>query len=449
MSACSRMAGSPIPNSADIVAVAYSAGRDSTALLYAALRAAQREGYHVLALHVHHGLSPQADAWLRHAQQQCQQWALQGYPVRFVSHREVTQPVSGESIEAWARRIRYAALARMALQHGADLILLGHHQRDQAETFLLQALRGGGLAGLASMPQSAQRAGITWLRPWLHRSRSDIDAYVAEHALAHIDDESNDNPRFDRNRLRHHIFPALTAAFPQAQTALAMAAQWAQEALVCAQELAEIDLPTLTDGPHLHVARWQLLSSARRSNALRAWLTARTAAAPAASLVQRLMRELGGSGVATWPLPHGSLKRYRGQLSVHTDAAMASACAPAVAPETTLSITRAGRYALPGWGGQLCAQRVREGGVPLAWLGHLELRPRTGGEQFQSGLGRPPRSLKKQYQAAQLPAWERAGPLVYSGGQLIFVPGLGADARMLAVPGQAQMHLTWQAETAA
>ena len=88
--------------------------------------------------------------------------------------------------------------------------------------------------------------------------------------------------------------------------------------------------------------------------------------------------------------------------------------------------------------------RVKEGGVPLAWLAQLELRERSGGEQFQAGLGRPPRSLKKQFQAANLAAWERSGPLVFSGGQLVFVPGLGLDTRVIGLPGQAQVALSWE-----
>jgi tRNA(Ile)-lysidine synthase len=112
--------------------------------------------------------------------------------------------------------------------------------------------------------------------------------------------------------------------------------------------------------------------------------------------------------------------------------------------DTSLSIFRAGRFALLGWGGELIAKRVKEGGVPLAWLAHLELRAREGGEQFQAGIGRPARSLKKQFQAADIPEWERTGPLVYSGGQLVFVPGLGLDARVLALPGQPQLSLYWR-----
>jgi len=94
-------------------------------------------------------------------------------------------------------------------------------------------------------------------------------------------------------------------------------------------------------------------------------------------------------------------------------------------------------------GGRLQVTRVAFGGVPLAWLAHAELRPRQGAEQFQAGLGRPPRSLKKQFQAAGVAAWQRDGPLLYSGGQLVFVPGLGLDARIVGLPGQPLVTLEW------
>ena len=107
---------------------------------------------------------------------------------------------------------------------------------------------------------------------------------------------------------------------------------------------------------------------------------------------------------------------------------------------------RSGDYKLPGWAGRLRVRRCQLGGVPLAWLAQLDVRNRVGGEQFQSGIGRPPRSLKKQYQAAAVAQWERTGPLFYSGGQLVFVPGLGLDARLLALPGQPQVTLRWLPE---
>ena len=221
---------------------------------------------------------------------------------------------------------------------------------------------------------------------------------------------------------------------------LAAAAAWAAEASACLADLASTDLAQVSGAAGLKVKAWCELSAPRRANALRAWLKAQTARAAPASLVQRLQQELPATGSAQWELPGGVLRRYRGHLRYERSA---STHETEQARAASLSIVRGGRFALTGWGGVLVAQRVKEGGVPLAWLAHLELRERAGGEQFQAGIGRPARSLKKQYQAAEVPAWERDGPLVYSGGQLVFVPGLGLDARVLALPGQAQMSLHW------
>ena len=141
------------------VAVAVSGGRDSTALLHCTVRTAAALGVGVVALHVHHGLMPAADAWLAQVQAQCRRWG-----VAFCSRRLQTHPPRGASVEAWARAERYRALAEMAREAGCSIVLLAHHRRDQAETWLLQALRGGGPAGLSAMPQEAVREGITWAR---------------------------------------------------------------------------------------------------------------------------------------------------------------------------------------------------------------------------------------------------------------------------------------------
>ncbi|MEY4564821.1 MAG: hypothetical protein RLZZ618_4098 [Pseudomonadota bacterium] len=430
--------------SAPCVAVAYSAGRDSTALLHATARQAALDGARVVALHVHHGLSPQADAWLAHAQAQCTGWAAAGLPVRLMHRHLEGQPAPGDSIEAWAREGRYRALRQMALEAGATLVLLAHHRRDQAETLLLQALRGAGVAGLSGMPREAKREGITWLRPWLDQPRETIELYIRTHALSHVEDDSNADPRFARNRLRLAVWPALTDTFAQAEAALAAAAGWAQEATSCLQELAALDLAHCSTEDGLRLTLWRQLSAPRRSNALRAWLRLHTGVVAPASLTIRLLSELDAVGSARWPCGAFTLRRHRGVLSCQADK---PAAAPAVAPETSLCITRAGRYKLPGWGGVIVARRVQEGGTPLAWLSHLELRRRSGGEQFQAELGRPARSLKKQFQAAGLSTWERDGPLVFSGGQLMFVPGLGMDVRIFALPGQPQLCLAWAPTT--
>lgn len=427
--------------SRSVVAVAWSGGRDSTALLHATLRAAAPQGVQVLALHVHHGLSPNADDWLAFCAGRAAAWRRAGWPLAFAHERLEGRPGPAQSVEAWARQQRYRALRRMALAGGARLVLLAHHRRDQAETFVLQALRGGGVAGLAGMPHEAEREGIVWARPWLDRSREAIDAYVRRHRLRHIDDESNDDPRFARNRLRLAVWPALLDAFPQADATLSDSAEWSQQASLCLADLAHADLQGITHDEGLALAGLLALAPHRRDNVLRHWLRRITGQTPAATLIARLRDELTIDGTKAWPLPIGELRSHRGVLR-RVDAKGAP---EDIERETRLQVSRAGRRELPGWGGALVFERVRDGGVPLAWLGALDLRARAGAEQFQAGIGRPPRSLKKQYQAAGIPAWQRDGPLVYSGGQLVFVPGLGIDARALALPGQAQMAIEWVA----
>lgn len=429
------------------VAVAWSGGRDSTALLHATLVAAAQQGGEVVALHVHHGLSPHADDWLAHCEAQCRRWRRRGLPVRLRVERLSERPARGDSVEAWAREQRYRVLRRLALEEGVALVLLAHHRRDQAETLLLQALRGAGVAGLAGMPRQVERDGITWQRPWLDHGRAEIDAYVRRHRLKHIDDDSNAAPRYARNRLRLQVWPALEAAFPQAEATLADSATWAQQAAACLDDLARHDLLAIErPGDALDIAALAALASHRRTNVLRHWLRRRLGTAAPASLLERLERELGAgkSTARRWSTPAGELRCHRGRLVHVGSAAIVDAHA-----EAQLRIERAGQYALPGWSGTLVVRRVKKGGVPFAWLAHLDLRPRGGAEQFQAGIGRPPRSLKKQFQAAGVPAWQRGGPLVYSGGQLVFVPGLGLDARVIALPGQAQASLEWRALDAA
>ncbi|MGA0613039.1 tRNA lysidine(34) synthetase TilS [Caldimonas sp. KR1-144] len=423
------------------VAVAYSGGRDSTALLHATLLAARELGTVVHALHVHHGLQARSDDWAAACEAQCVRWARRGLPVVFHLERLALKPRRGESIEALAREARYAALERMARGAGCRLVLLAQHRRDQAETFLLQALRGAGVAGLAGMPHSFERSGITWVRPWLDRPREAVEAYVRRHRLRFIDDDSNADARFARNRLRLKVWPHLLDAFPDAESTLFDAARWAGHAAALADDVARVDLAACMVGSgELDVAAWSALTPARGRNALRAWLRERTGRAPTAALVEQLCRQLPDArGTASWTVDAAMrVERYRGRLRVVAPRAVVGE------RESRLSVVRAGRHALPGWGGTLVATRVREGGLPRASLVDLELRERVGGERFQLGPHRPARSLKKQFQSVGVAASERDAPLVFSAdGRLLFVPGLGADARALAAPGEPQFALMW------
>jgi tRNA(Ile)-lysidine synthase len=425
------------------VAVAASGGRDSTALLHCTARAGAEHGVEVHALHVHHGLQAQANGWWQHLQGQCRRWSRSGLPVHFHGQRLNGSPAAGDSIEAWARRERYRALGELARQAGCDLVLLAHHRRDQAETLLLQALRGGGPAGLAAMPRSASRAGITWVRPWLGQPREAIEAYVRSHRLSCVNDPSNGETRFARSRLRAAVWPALTQAFPDAEASLVHAAQRAQEASACLAELAALDLAQATReaGAVLDVNVLLDMSPPRRAHLLRAWLATVLGAPVPDSLVQRLAAELERTPIGRWPAPGGELRCHDGRLRLRPQRLPPE---PVAGNSGIVDLRHPGSVALPGWGGECIVTGVDHGGVAIADLQAVELRARCGGERFQATPNAPPRSLKKQFQACRVPAWSRDGPLLFSAGRLLFVPGLGIDARRIATPGAAQRQLAWR-----
>lgn len=420
------------------MAVAYSGGKDSTALLHATVKAAVPLGVAVIALHVHHGLSPNADQWLAHARNFCRRLRSRGHDVAFAFHRVSSRPAAGESVEAWARQERYRALRGMAETGGADLVLLAHHRRDQAETFLLQALRKGGVAALSAMPVSARRQGITWARPWLSQSREVIEAYLRRHRLKAVEDDSNRDLRFARNRLRSRVWPALIASFPDAEETLAAAATWAQQATSVTDEVADRDLAAVADEHGLDVAAWRCLSPARQALALRWWFRSESGRTAPPSLVGRLADELDADRSRRWPAPGGELHAYRGVLRW--------LAGPAVAPPPGplhLDASRPGVHLLHGWRGGLRIERVERGGCRLDIATNLTVRAREATDRFQAGPARPARRLKLQYQAAALGPADRAGPVFSHGHTLVFVPGLGIDARVRASDGEPQVALAW------
>jgi tRNA(Ile)-lysidine synthase len=305
------MGASATRRSADpAVAVAASGGRDSTALLHATARAAAALGLRVHALHVHHGLNPAADRWAAHVRRQGRRWGLAVHV-----HRLAGAPAAGDSVEAWARRERYAALAAMARSAGCSVVLLAHHRRDQAETVLLQLLRGAGARGLAAMPAATERDGIHWLRPWRDQPREAIEAYVRRHRLAFVDDDSNADPRFARNRLRLQLWPALEQAFPGAEPALATAARRAAEEAQALHELAALDAASVREGDTLLKAAWLALSPARRLLQLREAVAGWTGQGVPDTLVRRLAAELPRCPSGRWPAPGGWLLLRGGRLS--------------------------------------------------------------------------------------------------------------------------------------
>lgn len=279
---CMGVVGSPVGAESAPMAVAYSGGADSTALLHTAHA---RWPGRVVALHVHHGLQAAADGFEAHARTQCQELGL---PLVVRHIQAAHQP--GESPEAVARDKRYATLADMACEAGAAWVLLGQHASDQAETVLLALSRGAGLPGLAAMPSRFERHGVRFGRPFLGLSAQVLRDWLEEQAIAFVDDPSNTDQRFTRNRIRAVVLPALESCFPGYQTALARSARHAAQAQELLDDLAMMDLQQ-TGGPPA-IAPLRLLARARQANVLRHWLRREAGMGASAAQLDELLDQV-------------------------------------------------------------------------------------------------------------------------------------------------------------
>lgn len=272
------------------LAVAYSGGADSTALLHACAR---RWSGQVLAVHVNHGLQAAAQDFEHHCQRVCNDI---GVPLHVL--QVDAQASQGQSPEDAARKARYGALRRFALpENGARpcaTIALAQHADDQVETLLLALSRGAGLAGLSAMPARWQRDGVDYARPLLEVSVGDIRDWLVQRGLPWIEDPTNTNTDFLRNRLRAELLPVLRAIVPHYADTLPRSASHAAQAQTLLTELAQADLKALctqaSAGPT--IARLQNLSEARQANVLRHWLADVHHTQASSAQLQELMAQI-------------------------------------------------------------------------------------------------------------------------------------------------------------
>lgn len=286
--------------------LALSGGLDSMVLLHLLLRCRADTGMLFSAAHVHHGLSANADAWARFCQDFC---AAHDVPFHLLKVQVVNR---GEGWEAAARKARYQALAGVS----SETLLLAHHADDQRETFLLAALRGGGTRALAAMPAAAEMSAIRLLRPLLNVSRAELADYARAHTITHIEDESNSNPRFLRNWLRHQLLPFALQRLPQLPQQLDAAVAAAQQDLALLDEFTRSDREYVCTDGVFHCLRWRELSELRRRNLLHDFAKQHHLGNPTRAAVYAFERTLAAAPTqhAEWSLPHGTAVAHQGRL---------------------------------------------------------------------------------------------------------------------------------------
>jgi len=464
------------------ICVALSGGVDSTALL-AALAQARSGGLRLRALHVNHGLHPNAKRWSAHCRKLAQRLEV---PLKVLS---VTVPRErGGSLEEAARVARYRCFAQQL--RGGEALLTAHTQDDQLETVLLQLFRGGGLPGLAAMPAVAPLGAGKLVRPLLGRSRRELETWVRARGIAWIEDDTNLDERFDRNYLRRRVLPAVRQRWPGVAAAAARSARHAAEAQGLLAALAQADLERARDGASLSVKALRSLPPDRRRNVLRAWIASRGLALPDARRLEEIAGPLiaaradahprvewavEGAKEKTREMTRETTRRTAGETAGETTGERVGERASGIASAQRIAVMRhadllslaerdavldlgapaaqlawdwrqSSRCALPD-GGALELTPERHGPIDLDALpSRLAVTWRRGGERLRVRRGGPRRALKSLLQEAHVPLAERARmPLILADGALIAAADLWIDAAVQAPPeARHRGRLVWR-----
>jgi len=383
------------------VAAGLSGGVDSVVLLHLLRDLASGFGFRLSAIHVHHGLSPNADSWARFCRSLCRRRKVP-FTVRRV---RVTR--NGAGLEAAARGARYRCYRTLR----ADVIALGHQLDDQAETVLMNLLRGAGLAGASGMRASAPFDDKRVVRPLLGVSREAIVRFAKANRLEWIEDESNRDESLTRNYLRQRVGPLLGARYPR----------WRENLARAARHFAHAD--------------------ADANRMLRTFLKGHGLRAPSEAKLAEMLRQLTQAkrgGKVRIAHDGAELRVYRGNVVLDRSAS----------PVTFAPVRWTGksRLSLPGLGGELSFRRALGTGIDASRMkGEVTIRLRSGGEKLQPDEHRPRRTLKNLFQEAGVPPWERDRlPLLYCEDHLVWVPGLGIDARFRAPRGVRGLVPSWK-----
>ncbi|MCL6363206.1 tRNA lysidine(34) synthetase TilS [Pectobacterium carotovorum subsp. carotovorum] len=414
------------------ILLAYSGGLDSSVLLHLLVAVRQRSGLPIRAAYIHHGLNPLADSWAEHCCQQCERWQ-----VPFASLPVKVEAQNG-GIEAAARTARYQAL-QAHLQEG-EALLTAQHLDDQSETFLLALKRGSGPAGLSAMAAQSMLGHHRLVRPLLGISRLQLEAYAQRHQLGWIEDDSNQDERFDRNFLRRQILPRLTQRWPHFPSAVARSAQLCAEQEQLLDELLEESLQALCqpDGA-LSIDGLAPLSPVRRSALLRRWLAQQGATMPAREQLQRLWDEVATSRQDAEPvlqLNQMQIRRFRQYLYLlPLMPSLKDRIIPWQSPSCPLSLPdNLGSLSLADNG---VAIRAPENGEAVS------IRFSTSGTVHIVGRAHG-RQIKKLWQELNVPPWWRdRTPLVFYNEQLIAAVGRFVTREGQVRENQPVWHIVW------
>jgi len=415
--------------------VAYSGGVDSHVLLHALAEKREALPGALAACYVDHGLSAKSGEWAVHCRRVCAELDVAFHAVEI----SAAAP-AGESQEAWSRRLRYQALGGR-LGEG-EMLLTAHQADDQAETLLLQLLRGAGPAGLAAMPALGEFGAGRHARPLLAFTREALRDYARARGLSWIEDASNRDPRFDRNFLRHEILPRLARRWPALAVTLGRSAALQAEAAGLLEQLADRDMQTVYESASgtMVVDALRALPRARQRNLLRRWLRKCGLPVPDYRQLQAILDDVlvaRPDAVPCVDWPGAEVRRYRGRLYAMPPLPEAGAARRWDLRE---------KLSLPL--GALQAMQRRGAGLKITLCpeNSIQVRFRAGGETLRRPGRTHHQALKKLFQEHAIPTWQREYvPLLYANDKLVSVGGVWYDEGSLAAADEAGWEIEWTA----
>lgn len=418
--------------------VAYSGGLDSHVLLHALSVIRSELDTDIHAVHVNHGLSKDAHSWSRHCAAVCSE-----LNVPFDTFDVKAAPQRGESPEAAARHARYAALAEIVRQE--DCLLTAHHQDDQAETVLLQMLRGSGPRGLAAMPLYTEFSQGMLGRPLLGFTRDELHDYARQERLQWVNDHSNFDTGYQRNYLRHEVLPLIKSRWPAMARIVSRTAAHCADAARLMDAIAGQDLDKIL-GPQpntLYIAELLALKESNQRNVLRFWFRRLGLELPETVHLDQLSHDVLDAADDRMPLLTWAgveVRRYRDLLYVMTPL-------PGHDLESVTEWNMMTALALPAGLGRLNAKEAQGKGLNAALCRSqpVTIRYRQGGERCRPVGDDHTRSVKKLFQECGIPPWQRDRiPFIYVGDQLAAVADLWLCQPCQAGPDEAGFDIEWQ-----
>jgi tRNA(Ile)-lysidine synthase len=403
------------------ILIGLSGGMDSVVLLHLLHTLAPGYDWRLSALHVHHGISPNADAWVDYCTELC---ARHGIPLH-IERVDISGLRDEHGIEAAARKLRHASFAKQL----CDCVALAHHADDQAETLLLQLLRGAGIKGVAAMPlfKPATTQAHATVRPLLDIARGKLLEYAQQHSLQWVEDESNADDRYPRNFLRHRLLPLLEQRFPAYRDTLKRSARHFAEAGELLDELAQQDAQGVESSTTLELSLLRQLSRSRAKNLLRYWLHKQGAPMPQNVQLDELMNQLLDAredAAVCFDFGNWQVQRYQDRAYVMQNLG---------AFDQTLVLPWHGEASLewPALNSRLIFRQTQGQGISLSRLqsAPMTLRLRCGGETLRPHATAATRSMKNLLQEHHVPPWQRERlPLLYCGDELVSVVGVAVAA---------------------